>query len=203
MLACIVGQTYRNLEIVVSDNASSDPEVKEILKEFQKLDERIRYFVQPENKGPAFNFLFVLNQASGPYYIWAADDDEWRPSYIEECITVMKNCPEVSLCYSEAILRNYNGHDEMIWPSDMATMDIAKLPGIRKVLISQHRNTEFYGLLRTHLARDFQFKHYLGEDHSFVLFMAMNGKIAKVTPGLFVSGTEDTMALLSNMLWTH
>jgi glycosyltransferase involved in cell wall biosynthesis len=192
MLTCITGQSYKNLEIIVSDNSSTDPQVVEILKEFQKKDVRVRYVVQPENKSAAFNFRFVLNQASGPYYVWAADDDEWGATYIEECLDQMKRHPEISLCYSEAVLRNFKGHPEMIWKSDMSTIDMARLPGIRKVLINQHRNTEFYGLLKTDLVRKFQFRHYFGEDHNFVLFMAMNGKIARVSPGLFVSGIGET-----------
>ena len=50
-LECITGQTYRNLEIIVSDNCSPDPEVERVVRSFMAHDARIQYFRQPENKG--------------------------------------------------------------------------------------------------------------------------------------------------------
>ncbi|MFH1708620.1 MAG: glycosyltransferase family 2 protein [Planctomycetota bacterium] len=74
-LAHIVGQTYRNLDIVVSDNCSPGEATAQVVEEFRRQDPRIRYFRQPENQGAAFNFTFVMEQARARYFIWAADDD--------------------------------------------------------------------------------------------------------------------------------
>ena len=90
-LECITSQTYHNLEIIISDNASPDPEVEQVAKEFQKQDARIRHYRQEENKGPAHNFLFVLKQASGKYFMWAADDDEWVNYYIDELAGLLES----------------------------------------------------------------------------------------------------------------
>ena len=83
---CIVSQTYPNLEIIVSDNCSPDPRVEDIVREFQQRYPQIRYYRQPENKGAAQNFLFVLNQAKGKYFMWAADDDLFEIFYIEKLV---------------------------------------------------------------------------------------------------------------------
>jgi glycosyltransferase involved in cell wall biosynthesis len=40
-----------------------------------KDDRRVQYFRQDENRGPTFNFDFVLKKATGKYFMWAADDD--------------------------------------------------------------------------------------------------------------------------------
>lgn len=74
-LECILAQTYTNLEILVSDNASPNPEVEKIAREFASRDSRIIYYRQEENKGAVFNFKFVLKQAHGKFFMWAADDD--------------------------------------------------------------------------------------------------------------------------------
>ncbi len=74
-LKCITGQTYRNLEIIVSDNCSPGPETEAIVREFMDRDSRIQYFCQEKNRGPEFNFKFVLEKATGEYFMWAADDD--------------------------------------------------------------------------------------------------------------------------------
>lgn len=84
-LACITGQKYKNLEIIVSDNASPGVETEKVVREVSVTDPRIQYHKQPRNMGPFFNFFFVLKQATGEYFMWAADDDEWDKDFITEC----------------------------------------------------------------------------------------------------------------------
>jgi glycosyltransferase involved in cell wall biosynthesis len=85
-LNLICHQTYSNLEILISDNASPGPETEQVAREFAARDERIRYFRQPTNVGPTGNFRFVLAESSGEYFMWAPDDDEWDASFIETCL---------------------------------------------------------------------------------------------------------------------
>jgi glycosyltransferase involved in cell wall biosynthesis len=92
-LECMRGQSYGNLEIIVSDNASPDPRVGECLDECRAADPRVRVHVQPENRGAIDNFNFVLEQATGEYFLWAADDDEWSPTFIEDCLREFASAP--------------------------------------------------------------------------------------------------------------
>ena len=80
-LQCITGQTYKNLEIIVSDNCSPGLETEDVVREFVLKDSRIKYFRQAENQGPTFNLKFVLEKATGEYFMWAADDDEWESQF--------------------------------------------------------------------------------------------------------------------------
>lgn len=89
-LEYITAQTYRNLEIIVSDNCSPAEETEKIVNEFIEKDNRIQFFRQPENKGPFFNFKFVLSKAKGDYFMWAADDDKWNSSFIEKIMLTFK-----------------------------------------------------------------------------------------------------------------
>lgn len=79
----LLAQTYSNLEIIVSDNASSNPRVAEVVDRYRQHDPRIRSFRQSSNIGAMPNFLFVLNQAQGDFFMWAADDDDWSPDFIQ------------------------------------------------------------------------------------------------------------------------
>jgi glycosyltransferase involved in cell wall biosynthesis len=79
----ITRQTYRKLDIVVSDNASTD-ETPEMVTAMAQRDPRIRFFRHPENRGTAFNFDFVLRQATSHLFMWAADDDRWESSDLIE-----------------------------------------------------------------------------------------------------------------------
>lgn len=85
----ITGQTYRNLEIVVSNNASTNGMVAAVLNRCAELDPRIRAVHQSENIGIVRNFKFVLGAATSDYFMWAADDDEWDPHFIERCVEAM------------------------------------------------------------------------------------------------------------------
>jgi len=82
-LDCICNQAYTNLEIIVSDNCSTDPAVKASLDSYA-LDSRVRIVIQKENIGAFNNFKFLLREATGQYFMWAADDDEWSPEFIEK-----------------------------------------------------------------------------------------------------------------------
>lgn len=94
-LECITGQTYQNIEIIVSDNCSPGPETEVVVQEFIAKDSRIQYFRQQENKGGPFNGKFVLEKATGEYFMWAADDDEWEDRFIEVCISKIGNYSSV------------------------------------------------------------------------------------------------------------
>jgi len=81
-LKCITNQTYKNIEIIVSDNCSPIPKVKKVMGEFLDKDNRITYYRQENNIGRIDNFRFVLKKANGEYFMWAADDDEWDKDFI-------------------------------------------------------------------------------------------------------------------------
>lgn len=99
-LECITGQTYQHLEIIVSDNCSPDEETQKVVAEFMKSDPRIQYYRQEENKGPTFNFNFVLKKASGEFFMWAADDDEWDKEFIVVCLGNLKQKENIGMSFS-------------------------------------------------------------------------------------------------------
>lgn len=93
-LECITNQTYKNLQIIVSNNGSPDPAVETVIREYVAKDRRITAFTQPENRGPGFNILFVLRQAAGGYFMWAMDDDDWAPNFIAETLHLLQANPQ-------------------------------------------------------------------------------------------------------------
>jgi len=85
-VANIRNQTYGNLEIIISDNASPDRRVAEIARAAAAADSRVTYFREPFNRGPKANFESVLLRAAGVFFMWAADDDAWCDEFIERCV---------------------------------------------------------------------------------------------------------------------
>ncbi|MEM7030891.1 MAG: glycosyltransferase, partial [Chloroflexota bacterium] len=78
-----LGQTYSNLEIVVSDNASPD-NTEQYVKSFN--DPRIRYYKQDPALKPNENFNFCLEQAQGAYFLLFHDDDIIDEDFISSCL---------------------------------------------------------------------------------------------------------------------
>jgi glycosyltransferase involved in cell wall biosynthesis len=91
-IGCALAQTYRNIEIVISDNCSSDS-TGEIVKGY--ADSRIRYFRQQVNIGANNNFNFCLEKARGHYFILLHDDDAIDADFVELCMR--------SACYRTGI----------------------------------------------------------------------------------------------------
>lgn len=85
-ITSVIQQSYKNLDIHVSDNRSSDPEVLNVLRDLSASDSRVRYTVQEKNLGAFGNFAHLLKDAPTQLFIWLADDDEWAPRFLEGLI---------------------------------------------------------------------------------------------------------------------
>lgn len=78
----VTAQTYRNLEIIISDNASSD-DTQQIAQRMAAEDPRIRVYRQVRPMTAVGNFRWVFERAKGEFFMWAADDDLRTENYVE------------------------------------------------------------------------------------------------------------------------
>ena len=88
-LDSILNQTYKNIRIIISDDYSKDT-TPEILKEYQKKDDRIELHIQKNNLGVVKNIEFLLKQVKSPYYMLADQDDYWLPEKAEKSLEKLK-----------------------------------------------------------------------------------------------------------------
>ena len=140
-LRLICGQTYPNLQILVSDNASPGDETEQVVRDFSETDARVKYFRQPSNIGPIANFRFVLAEASGDYFMWAADDDEWDASFIETCLAADRSCSVMT--NFKTIFRARNTRDEYRVP--VLSPDLSMTENVVN-FFSNMQPSLFYGL---------------------------------------------------------
>jgi glycosyltransferase involved in cell wall biosynthesis len=82
-LTSALTQTYPNLEIIVSDNCSTD-HTEALVTGLS--DSRIRYFRHEKNIGGNKNFNFCLQQAKGTYFSLLHDDDLIDRDFVETCM---------------------------------------------------------------------------------------------------------------------
>jgi len=95
----ILNQTYDNIEIIISDNASTDSTQK-ICESYVQSDARIKYKRFEENQGAAKNFNNTFDLANGKYFKWASHDDHMESTYIEKCVDYLEQHPDVHLCHT-------------------------------------------------------------------------------------------------------
>ncbi|MFH1619525.1 MAG: glycosyltransferase family A protein [bacterium] len=84
-LDSLLAQSFADFELIISDNASTD-KTAAICGEYAGNDRRIQFHRQAVNKGSSHNFDFVLQQARGEYFMWAAHDDAWDTFFLEKIL---------------------------------------------------------------------------------------------------------------------
>ena len=94
-LANITSQSYKNLEIIISDNCSPNTEVQEIIQGFAAIDSRIISYRQESWVVVDLNFRFVQAKATGKYMMFAQDDDQWSQTYIEKLVEGLEANPDI------------------------------------------------------------------------------------------------------------
>jgi glycosyltransferase involved in cell wall biosynthesis len=93
-LESALNQTYPNLEVIVSDNCSTD-RTKAFVTGI--ADPRLRYFRHDSNIGATGNFNFCAEQAKGKYILLLHDDDMIDNDFVESCIEAADGSSEVGI----------------------------------------------------------------------------------------------------------
>jgi len=114
-LDSLLAQTHGNFELIISDNASTDA-TGNICKEYSAKDKRIRYHRNDENRGAMANFGLVLGCARGEYFMWAASDDLWEPTYIERLLQSLLAAPNAVLAFSAFDNMDESGRQTRTYP---------------------------------------------------------------------------------------
>ena len=115
-LDSLLSQTFRDFEIIISDNASTDNTPK-ICQEYVLRDKRIRYIRQNNNMGALWNFNFVLKQSNKEYFIWVSSDDKLHPEFLEKNIDILEKnknvvCSIGDVIYSDDVNYEFKSNNE-------------------------------------------------------------------------------------------
>ena len=85
----IVSQDFKDLELVISDNASDDG-TTELLEEYARADRRIMLSVNEVNVGVHENMNRVLELSRGEFFRWISSDDWLEPGCLSECVRSLR-----------------------------------------------------------------------------------------------------------------
>jgi glycosyltransferase involved in cell wall biosynthesis len=107
-LRCVLGQDYRNLEVLVINDASTDDTVQ-IVESFQ--DSRIRLVHNPQNLGLAGVRNRLLELATGDFLAWQDSDDLCSPDRIEKQLKFLEQNPNFLAVGSRASVIDEDGKE--------------------------------------------------------------------------------------------
>ncbi len=212
-LDALLGQTYEDFELIISDNASTDG-TPDICHRYEKKDSRIRYIRQPRNIGAAPNHNFLVQQARGDLFKWASADDLYARDLIRSCVYALDEYPKAVLAHSWTAAVDNKGNVTQALDYPLAT-DSARAPErFRSILfgcsglyqsgdgggnraVPQDNNgviraDDMYGVIRTNaLRRVAPHGSYYHADRILVLELALNGPFHQTADWLYFRRDHD------------
>jgi len=182
-LDALLAQDWPNLDILVSDNASTDASAA-VAESYAARDRRVRVVRSAFNAGFETNFARVLASARGTYFMWAACDDWWDPRFVSRLVAALEYSPSAVVAMSAVERVDEAGgildvvrHDGASDPSRMTSWQLAlQLAGGRPYHLF------IYGLYRREfIRRAFTgFAPVIASDRLFMCRVAMAGRFAYV-----------------------
>ena len=107
-LESICGQDYEPVEILISDNGSTD-ETERLCRRVAACDRRIRYFRQPCNGGVYQNHNFLLDASRGEFVCFFHDHDTRTSNIVSEYVGFMRQHPKTGVVCSDWDVINESG----------------------------------------------------------------------------------------------
>lgn len=174
----IINQTYKNWELIIVDDCSCD-NTPEIIKQFEKNDNRIKVYTNKENKKLPASLNIGFKNASGKYYTWTSDDNEYYPQAFEKMINFLENNEDYGMVYAQINVEKNGILQDFIWCSEKTTpASLLKLsiPGA----CFMYRST---------IAKEvgeYDESLFLNEDHDYWLRILLKTKIANLCEVLYL-----------------
>jgi glycosyltransferase involved in cell wall biosynthesis len=181
----ILAQTFKDFELIISDNASTDS-TQDICLQYAQFENRIKYYRNEKNLGAAPNHNRVYDFAKGDYFKWSGYDDIIAPDYLSRCVETLDHNPDVVLCIPKTILIDENGL--IISEFDYQADASSSFPHRRFVnfLLKNRSGNFMYGLMRSKsIAQTSLHGSYPSADLVLIAELAFYGKFSILPERLF------------------
>jgi hypothetical protein len=177
----VLAQTFPQFALLISDNASTD-RTAEIAASYAKRDDRITVFRQKENIGAAGNFNFLLREARGDYFKWAAHDDMLGPDFLRVCVERLDSDRSLAVCHTGTLRIDAEGKTLGTYNREIALDDPSPSGRFRRSLWVDHF-TDIWGLMRREAAvHAGPMRGYVAADRGYLSELMLQGRIGYV-PG--------------------
>ncbi len=204
VIESVLAQTWADLELVISDNASTDG-TEDLCRRFAALDPRVVYRRHPVNVGLLNNFVSAAETATGPYLRWIGDDDWLEPDYVARVLAAFREDPNRVLVTTELVYQDDGGPptlDTGYDPSAMSSPDpVQRLAAMLRMLTHDLPAVDpLYGTIRRDLAT-MPRQNMMREDQVFAARLALGGPWGHVAAPLAGRPrTDDSPAKIARLL---
>lgn len=190
----LLAQTFRDFEVLLSDNASTDA-TPNIIAQLVQADSRVRSVRHRVNLGANGNYSFVARNARGELLKWASASDCVAPTFLERCVAALDAnpdavlaAPRTRLCEGDPV-RGIGIDYEL----DVAILGETPLLRLKQHLASNRLNNAFNGVIRlSALKRTRLVEPYLCADMVLMGHLALLGKFILVDETLYYRRMEAT-----------
>ena len=112
----ILGQTYKNIELILVDDGSTDNSYRKIMSWEERMKSMGICFrhLQKENGGQPTAINAGIKLASGKYISWPDIDDRMHADYIEKKVRYMESNPECDFLISQSAIVKLNEPDKIL-----------------------------------------------------------------------------------------
>lgn len=184
-LLSAVNQSYKDIQIIVSDNASTDNTLA-IVNEIAANYANIKVIHHTSNLGAIKNFVFAMQQANTEFFCWLGGHDVMHPLFIEKALAAYQQQAGISLVYPESQVIDEKGEKQAIFPnSSIDTSHLSLTFGALKVLKNLGPCTAIHGLHRTKQVQSYQIKEIVGTDSMILYHAAIQGKLLSLKENLY------------------
>ncbi len=183
-LDALLGQSYEDFELIISDNASTDG-TADICRRYGKLDSRIRYIRQPRNVGLAPNHNVVLAQARGELFKWASYDDLYARDLLKCCIEALDEYPRVVLAHSWTAMIDSSGAVTKADAYSLATASMRAPERFRSMLFDTGSD-DSEGVIRVKVLRQVSpYNSYQRSDRTLTAEIGLHGPFYTIPDWLY------------------
>ncbi|MGJ4941594.1 glycosyltransferase family 2 protein [Bradyrhizobium sp. HKCCYLS1011] len=203
LLESLLAQTFEDFEILICDNASID-HTQQICREYERWDARVRYIRNQRNLGAVANFNRVFELSTAPLFKWAAHDDVHHKAYLETCVRLLEDNPEIVLAHSATA---FIDEKSQLLPFDQETGSFvdpgtgrrywADVPSIGddpaainrfwQILTRARWGTHMFGVVRREiLHRTSLLPNFAGSDRAMLAELALLGRFRCANERLFL-----------------
>lgn len=178
-LQSILNQSYQDIEILISNNASTD-QTGGVCERYALLDSRIRYVQQRETIPCLQHYEYLVKEARGEYFFWAPHDDWWDKDFIVNAITALDSSPSAVAAMGRVQYRQPDGG--LLWedkpPYGLDGADV--MQRLRHYFSVPITDMLYYAVVRTNVLKRAPFVTSICPEKGIILYMIISGAICDV-----------------------
>jgi glycosyltransferase involved in cell wall biosynthesis len=178
----VLNQSFSDFRLIICDNRSTDG-TQDVCLSFK--DSRIEYHQNERNLGIAGNHNRAFEKNTSPYFKWLSHDDLIAPTYLEKCVALLQQNPDLAIAHSKTLVIDQNdkvtaNYDRYIYLNSFEASD-----RLRRLLWMDFV-PEIHGLMRSEFLKKTRlYRGFAGADRNLVAHMILLGEVAYVEEHLF------------------